>query len=175
MESTKASAPSKKIRLFDPHEIPRLESLAGLPLAGFWQRAAAFIIDFLVVLLVFTPVELTRKYIELKVAHKPIDIAIKYDPRDFEDLLYFIAYTGLAVWRTNGLTVGKRLLHIRVVSLSRPRITLWQATERGLGYGASFLEGGFGFIQFFIHRNRQCVHDRIAETIVVQEGHGTHT
>lgn len=29
------------------------------------------------------------------------------------------------------------------------------------------LEGGFGFFQFFINRNHQCVHDRIAETIVV--------
>ena len=46
---------------------------------------------------------------------------------------------------------------------------LWQSLERALGYGASFLEGGFGFLQYFIHRNRQTVHDRIAETIVVDE------
>jgi len=29
------------------------------------------------------------------------------------------------------------------------------------------LEGGFGFLQYFIHPNRRTVHDRIAETIVV--------
>jgi hypothetical protein len=28
-------------------------------------------------------------------------------------------------------------------------------------------EAGFGFAQYFIHPNRQTVHDRIAETIVV--------
>jgi len=39
--------------------------------------------------------------------------------------------------------------------------------ERALGYSASTLEAGFGFFQFFTARNRQCVHDRIAETIVV--------
>jgi uncharacterized RDD family membrane protein YckC len=72
------------------------------------------------------------------------------------------------LWATDGFTVGKRLLRIRVISLTAPEITLWQAVERTLGYGASLLEGGFGFIQFFIHRNRQCVHDRIAETIVIQ-------
>jgi len=44
---------------------------------------------------------------------------------------------------------------------------LWQSFERALAYGASFLELGFGFVQFFMHRNRQTVHDRIAETIVV--------
>jgi uncharacterized RDD family membrane protein YckC len=44
---------------------------------------------------------------------------------------------------------------------------VWQSIERALGYGASFLEGGFGFFQYFFARNRQTVHDRIAETIVV--------
>jgi hypothetical protein len=31
------------------------------------------------------------------------------------------------------------------------------------------LEGGFGFVQYFLHPNHCCVHDRIAETIVVKE------
>ena len=49
------------------------------------------------------------------------------------------------------------------------RITFWQAVERALGYGASMLEGGFGFFQYFIYPNRRCVHDRIAETIVIKD------
>lgn len=35
------------------------------------------------------------------------------------------------------------------------------------------LEGGFGFIQYFIHPNHRTVHDRIAETIVVKDSAGT--
>jgi len=31
------------------------------------------------------------------------------------------------------------------------------------------LEAGFGFLQYFTHPNRQTVHDRIAETIVVSD------
>jgi uncharacterized RDD family membrane protein YckC len=73
------------------------------------------------------------------------------------------------VWWTNGLTLGKRLLRIRVVSLVHMKTTLWQAVERALGYGASMLEGGFGFVQFFIHPNHCYVHGRIAETIVIKE------
>lgn len=69
----------------------------------------------------------------------------------------------------NGKTLGKKLLKIRVVSLTHSKITLFQAIERALGYGASFLELGFGFMQFFINPNRRTVHDRIAETIVVDE------
>jgi hypothetical protein len=45
----------------------------------------------------------------------------------------------------------------------------WQAIERALGYGASALECGFGFIQYFLYKNHTCVHDRIAETIVVKD------
>ena len=47
------------------------------------------------------------------------------------------------------------------------QLTLWHCVERAPGYAASFLEGGFGFIQYFTHPNHQTVHDRIAETIVV--------
>jgi uncharacterized RDD family membrane protein YckC len=94
---------------------------------------------------------------------------MSFDLRELEDLAWLVVYAGLSVWWSNGLTVGKRLLGIRVVSLKQKKITLWQSVERSLGYGASALEGGFGFIQYFIHHNRQCVHDRIAETIVVKE------
>jgi len=53
--------------------------------------------------------------------------------------------------------------------LAHERLNLWHSIERALGYGASMLEFGFGFLQYFIHPNCQTVHDRIAETIVVSE------
>jgi uncharacterized RDD family membrane protein YckC len=80
-----------------------------------------------------------------------------------------VLYFGLFVWRTNGLTPGKRLLGIRVASLNSGRLSLWQSIERSLGYGASALEGGFGFLQYFTNHNHGCVHDRTAETIVVRD------
>jgi len=173
MESSDAiQKPAGKVRHFDAHETARLQSLAGLPLASFWRRAMALFVDFLIVLVLYTPVELARQYIVLKFAHGDVTnhhFDVKFDPRELEDLVFFIVYAGLLLWWTNGLTLGKRLLRIRVVSLTGPKITPLQAIERTLGYGASLLEGGFGFVQFFIHHNRQCVHDRIAETIVVKD------
>jgi uncharacterized RDD family membrane protein YckC len=160
---------AKKERVFDPHETARAEGLAGVPLAAFWQRAAAFLIDFAIVLAVYVPFEMARQYFVLEYTHHPVHIALKFRLHNLEDLIWLVVYSGLSVWWTNGLTAGKRLLRIRVVSLVRPKITLWQAVERALGYGASALEGGFGFLQFFLHRNRCCVHDRIAETIVIKE------
>ena len=101
--------------------------------------------------------------------HKKLDIHVNFDFHGPGNVVWLILYFGLIVWKTNGLTPGKRLLHIRIASLTHDRITLWQAIERALGYGASVLEGGFGFIQYFIHPNHCCAHDRIAETIVVNE------
>lgn len=81
-------------------------------------------------------------------------------------MIFLILYFGLVLFWGNGRTPGKRLVGIRVVSLVHERITFCQSMERALGYGASMLEGGFGFVQYSTNPNRCCVHDRIAETIV---------
>ncbi len=156
-------------RPFDPHQTARIESLAGAPLAPFWQRAVAFAIDFSLVLAVFLPFQVAQEYFAVKSFGRALQVELHFNPHDLEDLIWLVVYAGLSVWRTGGQTVGKRLMHIRVISLRYPKITLWQSVERALGYGASTLEGFFGFAQFFIDHNRQCVHDRIAETIVVRE------
>jgi uncharacterized RDD family membrane protein YckC len=85
------------------------------------------------------------------------------------ELLAPVLYFGLATWRWNGRTIGKRLMKIRVVSIVHERMTLWHSIERALGYGAAALEFGFGFVAFFLDPNRRCAQDRLAETIVVDE------
>jgi uncharacterized RDD family membrane protein YckC len=78
-----------------------------------------------------------------------------------------VGYFALATFIGKGSTPGKKLLGIKVVSLVHPHMSLWHCIERALGYAASSLEAGFGFLQYFTHTNRQTVHDRIAETIVI--------
>jgi uncharacterized RDD family membrane protein YckC len=85
------------------------------------------------------------------------------------DILVPVLYFGLFTWRGKGRTPGKRLMRIRVVSLVHRHLTFWHSIERALGYGAAALEGGFGFVQYFIHPYRRCAQDRLAETIVVTE------
>lgn len=133
-----------------------------MPLANFHRRAVGFGIDFFLVFL-------ARMLIETAWQH--------YMPHGWEqhtrvDLIHvrsltvLVFYFALALYFGKGQTVGKWIAGTKVISLTHRRVTLWQAVERALGYGASFLELGFGFMQFFFDRNRQCVHDRIAETIV---------
>lgn len=166
-----------EMSVFNPHETARAEALAGVPLASFGRRLAAYVIDIFLVSITYGPAIFALKYLFEDVLHLKEDlydsghVHVRLDFHGATELawvLWLILYFGLIVWKTNGLTPGKCLLHIRVVSLVHDRITLWQAIERALGYGASMLEGGFGFIQYFIYPNHCCVHDRIAETIVIK-------
>lgn len=80
--------------------------------------------------------------------------------------LYFGAFTWL--WR--GQTPGKRLLGVRVVRLDGQPLGLWASFERFGGYAASVFTGLFGFAQVLWDRNRQALHDKVVETVVVREG-----
>jgi uncharacterized RDD family membrane protein YckC len=164
--------------VFNPHGTTRTLALAGAPLASFGRRLAAYAIDIFLVAITFSPALFVSRYFVLNVLHLKENIydsgrtQVRLDFHLMHELawaLWLVLYFGLIVWKSNGLTPGKRLLRIRVVSLIHDRITFWQAVERALGYGASMLEGGFGFIQYFIAPNHCCTHDRIAETIVIKD------
>lgn len=144
-------------------ETAREDEIDGVPLAAFSRRAAGFGIDFVLVVLLR---KLAGLLWENYVPHQ-WERHTLVNPVHVIDVIVLVVYFCLALYLGNGQTLGKRLMRTRVVSLTHQRISLWQALERSLGYGASFLEGGFGFVQFFTHRNRQCAHDRLAETVVI--------
>ena len=124
---------------------------------------AGFGIDLFLVFLLRKPVEFVwQNYVPHGWEHHTL-----LDLTHIRSVIVLVIYFALALYFGRGQTLGKWIAGTRVISLTHEHLSLWQAIERALGYGASFLEAGFGFLQFFINRNRQCVHDRIAETIVV--------
>lgn len=82
--------------------------------------------------------------------------------------LYFTAF--VALW--NGRTPAKRLLGVRVVRLDGKPMTWWSSFERFGGYAAGLVTGLMGFAQVYWDRNRQMIHDKIVETVVVRERAG---
>ena len=162
-----ATAPQKG-RRYNPHETARMDSLAGVPLASFAARAIAYLIDFLLITITYVPVRLLAHWLMGDFKREP-DIRVEVTFHDPWSLAWIVLYFAVSVYLGNGKTIGKKITGIRVVSIAHEKITLWTAVERALGYGASALELGFGFLQFFIHPNRCCVHDRIAETIVIRD------
>jgi uncharacterized RDD family membrane protein YckC len=102
--------------------------------------------------------------------HLPGDVMIRFTFfENWYSVVWLVLYFTLSVYFGKSQTLGKRICRIRIVSLTHDHIGFWHALERALGYGASALEGGFGFIQYFLRADRRTVHDRIAETIVTME------
>jgi uncharacterized RDD family membrane protein YckC len=176
----------KRAGIFSPHETILAHSLAGSPLAPFSRRFFAFAIDSFLLALINLPAKMALQYFlqqKLHIGESAREVVIHHVHAKAQfnmdvtlDVLwtiFLVLYFGLFFRFTNGRTPGKRLLRIRVVSLTHPQLSLWQSIERALGYGASALEGGFGFIQYFLNPNHQCAHDRLAETIVVLDRPGS--
>jgi uncharacterized RDD family membrane protein YckC len=159
------------MRAYNAHETERMHQVHGAPLASFKARAIAFVIDFIIAFLLFLATLFlgVRLVSSLGLLKLETNLNLEFDLHHWYSLVFLVLYFGLSTYLGNGQTPGKRLVGIRVVSLAHERLSLWHSFERALGYGASALEFGFGFIQYFIHPNRRTVHDRIAETIVVME------
>jgi hypothetical protein len=91
-------------------------SLDGVELASFARRAAALLIDGLTVSVVFV-----LGVIPIALWYKDHQISHHFEFNPFENwysTLLPVVYCGLLVWLTNGFTLGKWLMGIRIVSLS---------------------------------------------------------
>jgi uncharacterized RDD family membrane protein YckC len=157
---------SRIVRTFQPQGSSLQARLAGTPLASFRRRAAAFLIDALLVGLLIAVLGVTVGG-TLRVGSSKADIS--FELGSLGVAIVVLGYFGISMWLGHGRTIGKRLCGIRVVSLVHDHLSFWHCIERALGYSASSLEAGFGFVQYFKHVNAQTVHDRIAETIVVRD------
>ena len=150
-----------------------MRELEGAELASFTSRAVAFLLDFIIAGVLFLCVliagaKLLNRFTSLGQNNEHVNIELNFF-ENWYSIVYLVLFFGLSFYLGNGRTIGKRIMGIRVVSLVHHRMGLWHSIERALGYGASALEFGFGFVQYFIHPNRRTVHDRMAETIVIRE------
>jgi uncharacterized RDD family membrane protein YckC len=157
------STGNKAIRRYHAHGHARALALNGLPLATFGQRILGYLVDLLVAVVLWSPLEFSWRRFVLHETH----IEMKWDFHEVGNIIVMVLYWGLANYFGNGRTVGKWVARTRAVSLTSERLGFWQSIERGLGYGAAVLELGLGFLQFFWDPNRMCAQDRLAETIVV--------
>jgi uncharacterized RDD family membrane protein YckC len=150
-------------------------------LASIFRRFLAFIIDFFVVILLFIAIDkllplfgihieqikfVNLGHVEIE-SHEIPESTLK--SLEYALWLVPIFYYSLMFYFANGRTIGKFILRLRVVSVYHHKIGLWHCIERSLGYAASVLELGIGFIQAFWNPNRMALHDKIADTIVIRE------
>ncbi|MFM0573097.1 RDD family protein, partial [Paraburkholderia caledonica] len=80
-----------------------------------------------------------------------------------------ILVTGV-LWAVWGTSPGKRVLRLRIVDADTGQpMTVRQAILRTAGYVLTFATCGAGFLWVPFNPRRQALHDRIANTVVINE------
>jgi uncharacterized RDD family membrane protein YckC len=126
--------------------------------ASFWSRAAAAVIDWLVVTVVVVPVMVLGFGIR------------EVEPGESWELGLFAATAAAVIgfWRYCGATPGKSALALRIVDARTGGApSLVQLIVRFLGYFVSALPLYLGFLWAAVDRRKQGWHDKIARTIVI--------
>jgi uncharacterized RDD family membrane protein YckC len=149
-------------------------------LATIRRRFVAFLIDCMVLIIIYFCIIILLALFNMNLSkinvHGIFDVEIEMDntPSYLITLFKFlfgllpVLYFTISFYFCNGQTIGKYFLRIKVLSLYHEHLGLWHCIERSLGYFASALEFGFGFIQAFWNPNRMTLHDKIGETIVIE-------
>ncbi len=149
-------------------------------LATIKKRFVAFLIDWIVLIIIYFCILILFDLFNMNISkinvHGIFDVEIEMDNSPsylitFLKILFGllpVLYFTILFYFCKGQSVGKYFLRIRVLSLYHEHIGLWHCIERSLGYFASALEFGFGYIQAFWNPNRMTLHDKIGETIVIE-------
>lgn len=148
-------------------------------LAPIKKRFAAFLIDFIVLVIIYVFIIRILDLFNISISKVDVisifDVEIEMENINPSSIIFFkilfgllpVLYFSVLFYCFKGQTAGKFFLRLRVVSLNHEHLGLWHCIERSLGYFASALEFGFGFLQAFWNPNRMSLHDKIGETIVI--------
>ena len=141
------------------------------PIAGFWIRSLAFLIDLLCLnltsaFLISLGILILGRNKDLLLS-APLDLALillipTYLYLLLVNLLYFTIFHA-----ATGQTLGKLLCELKVVKLDGGELGYGQSFLRFSGYLLSSLPLGLGFIWAAIDPKKLTWHDRLAETCVI--------
>ena len=166
----------------EAHEIAELREMLGfrlqpLPLqyfGSFDQRLLAAVLDWLIVSSVFIAAALIivgiaslfvtadDKTTKMVVAGASV-VILSLIP--IANIIYHIVMESSA----KQATYGKQLLKIRVTDLQGLRIDRAKAFTRNFFKIASTLTLFIGYLMSFFNKKQQCLHDYIAETLVIKD------
>jgi uncharacterized RDD family membrane protein YckC len=152
----------------------RRTSAVEMQWGGFFRRALAFLLDLVIVVVLFFAMGLLC-YFGYKVglsAHGRSVTLQNSTPLFFFlawawaglVLFYFVLFHGM-----EGKTIGKRMLGLRVVGAERRMVTYRQAFLRSLATIVAFAPFGLGILWILWSRQKRGWHDFLARTWVVRD------
>jgi len=130
--------------------------------AGFWIRAAALVIDVLVLLIVDRSLGVLARRTWGPSAE---DAALHGMIAVFT--LLFAALYVILLHAATGQTIGKMAVRAHVVLLDGERVPLGTSVLRCFAYALSWLPLGLGYVMAGLRGDKRALHDLIAGTRVV--------
>ena len=124
-----------------------------VPYAGFWKRAGAYVIDYIIVMVL---IEIAGRVLVPKAGLSMLVLAVA-------GCLYYVLMESSSLQAT----LGKRALDLKVTDLHGERIGFGRALGRFFGHILSFMLFGVGFAMAVFTERRQTLHDKMAGTLVV--------
>ncbi len=137
--------------------------------AGFWQRAGAYVIDLLVVVVGLFVFSFALGIVLAIVGTNVPSEALLVDIVGIGLVLGIFLYYTLLESSARQATLGKLALDIKITSLTGERITFARAAGRFLARLVTSLTYGIGYLVMLFTKRRQTLHDLIAGTLVVQK------
>ena len=137
--------------------------------AGFWIRFSASVVDFLVSMLFFVPVIALAGMGWERLYNDGVAAGIGLIANALVGWLYYALFES-SRWQA---TPGKRLLELRVTDLFGNRTSFGQASGRDFSKIFSSLIFGIGYLMAAFTEKKQCLHDKVASTLVLRGIAGT--
>lgn len=137
--------------------------------AGFFVRLAAYLIDWLIVGIALLVVKVPIWIMSFSVPNNILvrDFIFQYSVVDIVIYVLTVLYFILLTYFT-GATLGKRLLHLRVVSVEERKPSFFEIIYRETV--GKFLSGVFlciGYLMIGLDGKNRGLHDILADTYVV--------
>lgn len=129
-------------------------------LAGFWVRAAAYVVDSLLLGVVG---------LSVNAAFDVEPVAAGLSSAEYVNIVISTLYVVVG-WSSFGTTVGGRLFRLYVVRPDGSMPGAFRSLVRQLATIASVLTLGFGYLMIGLRPDRRALHDLIADTYVVIKG-----
>jgi uncharacterized RDD family membrane protein YckC len=151
------------------------ESTENVRWGGFLRRVVAFIIDFVMIILLFALMG-SLAYIGYKVGLAAHDRSISWS--NAAPLMTFLTFAWMGLTTAyfvvfhgmEGKTIGKSLLGLRVVGAGQAALTYRQALLRWLGtVGFGIVSLGLSFLWILWQREKRGWHDFLARTWVIRD------
>ena len=142
--------------------------------ASFWKRTAAYLVDGFIYGVILHGTNLVLGIIFALVlgntnGQNPVAELALLAISLFLSAGIYIAYYVCPESSSWQATIGKKLFKLKVTDTNGQRISFWRSLGRNLGRIISFIILCIGYLMCFWTEKKQCLHDQMADCLVVDE------